>query len=219
MAAELGDLRRFENRRQLMAFLGLVPRERSTRDTVRRAGLTLTGDRHARRVLVEAARSYRYPARVSETLRGRLEGLPKPVRDIAWKAQIRLCARYRRLSAAARNCPWSSPPWPARWPPSRGQSPVRSRGPPDRLLPDPTEPGAVLAALKTKPPAAVARSSSGAVLTAAARGSARFPGRDGETVLRSNKETGSLRKRDRHDCQLGGGDAGTPYRRCPDELG
>ncbi|MCC2651040.1 MAG: transposase [Microvirga sp.] len=54
-----------------------------------------------RRVLVEAAWSYRHPARVSETLRARLERLPKPVRDIAWKAQIRLCARYRRLSAAA----------------------------------------------------------------------------------------------------------------------
>ena len=116
VAAELGDLRRFDNPRQLMAFLGLVPRERSTGDTVRR-GLTLTGNRHARRVLVEAAWSYRYPARVSETLRARLEGLPKPVRDIAWKAQIRLCARYRR----------SSPPWHARWPPSCGRSPARSR--------------------------------------------------------------------------------------------
>src|SRR5262249_31400866 len=97
VAAELGDLRRFDNPRQLMAFAGLVPRERSTGATVRRAGLTLAGNRRARRVLVEAAWSDRYPARVSETLRPRLEGLPKPVRDIAWKAQIRLCARYRRL--------------------------------------------------------------------------------------------------------------------------
>jgi transposase len=105
VAAEIGDLRRFDNPRQLMAFLGLVPRERSTGDTVRRAGLTLTGNRHARRVLVEAAWSYRYPARVSETLRARLEGLPKPVREIAWKAQIRLCARYRRLSATGKKLP------------------------------------------------------------------------------------------------------------------
>ena len=105
VAAEIGDLRRFDNPRQLMAFLGLVPRERSTGDTVRRAGLTLAGNRHARRVLVEAAWSYRYPARVSETLRARLEGLPKPVRDIAWKAQIRLCARYRRLSATGKKLP------------------------------------------------------------------------------------------------------------------
>jgi transposase len=105
VAAEIGDLRRFDNSRQLMAFLGLVPRERSTGDTVRRAGLTLAGNRRARRVLVEAAWSYRHPARVSETLRARLEGLPKPVRDIAWKAQIRLCARYRRLSAAGKKLP------------------------------------------------------------------------------------------------------------------
>ena len=105
VAAEIGDLRRFDNPRQLMAFLGLVPRERSTGNVVRRAGLTLAGNRRARRVLVEAAWSYRHPARVSETLRARLEGLPKPVRDIAWKAQIRLCARYRRLSAAGKKLP------------------------------------------------------------------------------------------------------------------
>jgi transposase len=105
VAAELGDLRRFDNPRQLMGFLGLVPRERSTGDTVRRAGLTLAGNRHARRVLVEAAWSYRHPARVSQTLRARLEGVPKAVREIAWKAQIRLCGRYRRLSAAGKKLP------------------------------------------------------------------------------------------------------------------
>jgi transposase len=99
-AAEIGDVRRFETPRQLMSFLGLVPTESSTGDTVRRKGLTLAGNRRARRALVEAAWTYRYPARVSETLRVRLDGLPKAVRDIAWKAQVRLCARYRRLSAA-----------------------------------------------------------------------------------------------------------------------
>ncbi len=104
-AAEIGDVRRFDTPPQLMAFLGLVPGERSTGDTVRRSGLTLAGNRRARRVLVEAAWTYRYPARVSETLRARLEGLPKAVRDIAWKAQVRLCARYRRLSAAGKKPP------------------------------------------------------------------------------------------------------------------
>ena len=103
--AEIGDVRRFDNPRQLMGFLGLVPRERSTGETVRRAGLTLTGNRRARRVLVEAAWSYRHAARVSQTLLARLEGLPKTVRDIAWKAQIRLCGRYRRLSAAGKKLP------------------------------------------------------------------------------------------------------------------
>jgi transposase len=104
-AAEIGDVRRFDTPRQLMGFLGLVPGERSTGDSVRRSGLTLAGNRRARRVLVEAAWTYRYPARVSQTLRARLEGLPKAVRDIAWKAQVRLCARYRRLSAAGKKLP------------------------------------------------------------------------------------------------------------------
>ena len=56
-------------------------------------------------MLVEAAWSYRHPARVSETLRARLEALPKTVRDIAWKAQVRLCGRYRRLNAAGKKLP------------------------------------------------------------------------------------------------------------------
>ena len=104
-AAEIGDVRRFDTPRQLMSFLGLVPAERSTGETVRRSGLTLAGNRRARRVLVEAAWSYRHPARVSETLRVRLEGLPKTIRDIAWKAQVRLCGRYRRLNAAGKKLP------------------------------------------------------------------------------------------------------------------
>jgi len=104
-AAEIGDVRRFDTPRQLMAFLGLVPAEHSTGETVRRTGLTLAGNRRARRVLVEAAWSYRHPARVSETLRARLEALPKVVRDIAWKAQVRLCSRYRRLSATGKKLP------------------------------------------------------------------------------------------------------------------
>jgi transposase len=102
---EIGDVRRFDNPRQLMSFLGLVPSERSTGETVRRAGLTLAGNRRARRALIEGAWTYRYPARVSETLRIRLEKLPTAVREIAWKAQVRLCARYRRLTAAGKKTP------------------------------------------------------------------------------------------------------------------
>lgn len=103
--SEVGDVRRFDNPRQLMAFLGLVPSERSTGDTVKRGGLTLAGNRRARRVLVEGAWSYRYPARVTEPIRARLEGLPKAVREIAWKAQTRLCGRYRRLTGAGKKTP------------------------------------------------------------------------------------------------------------------
>ena len=104
-AAEIGDVRRFDNPRQLMAFLGLVPSERSTGESVRRAGLTLAGNRRARRALIEGAWAYRHPARVTETIRKRLDGLPKAVRDIAWKAQTRLCNRYRRLSATGKLLP------------------------------------------------------------------------------------------------------------------
>jgi transposase len=97
--AEVGDVRRFSTPRQLMAFLGLVPSERATGDTVRRGSITKTGNTRARRVLVEGAWTYRHPARVTQILQDRLKGLPQPIRAIAWKAQVRLCARYRRLIA------------------------------------------------------------------------------------------------------------------------
>ena len=102
VAAEIGDLRRFDHPRRLMAYLGLVPSERSTGDTVRRGGITKAGNRRARRLLVEGAWTYRYGARVGRKLLDRTRGLPKAVRDIAWKAQVRLCARYRRLTAGGK---------------------------------------------------------------------------------------------------------------------
>jgi len=77
----------------------LVPSERTTGDVMRRGSITKTGNRRARRVLIEGSWAYRYPARVSESLQSRLKDLPLPVRTIAWKAQVRLCARYRRLVA------------------------------------------------------------------------------------------------------------------------
>ena len=104
-AVEVGDVRRFDNPRQLMAFLGLVPSERSTGDSVKRGGLTLAGNRRARRVLVEGAWSYRHPARVTERIRQRLESQPKAVRDIAWKAQVRLSKRYRRMTTGGKKAP------------------------------------------------------------------------------------------------------------------
>src|SRR5205823_6425862 len=97
--AEVGDFRRFTNARQLMAYLGLVPSEYSSGSTVRRAGITKAGNALARRVLIEGAWTYRMPARVSRKLHDRLEPLSPVIRDIAWKAQARLCARYRRLAA------------------------------------------------------------------------------------------------------------------------
>ncbi|ACD94167.1 IS110 family RNA-guided transposase [Trichlorobacter lovleyi] len=95
--AELGDLSRFDNPRHLMAYLGLVPSEHSSGESTQRGGITKTGNGHARRMLVEAAWSYRLPARVSRRLRDRQQNLPQAVWEIAWKAQLRLCARYKRL--------------------------------------------------------------------------------------------------------------------------
>jgi transposase len=100
--AEIGDVRRFENPRQLMAYLGLVPCESSTGERVRRGSITKTGNPRVRRVLIEGAWTYRFPARMSRGLQERQEKLPQIMRAIAWKAQVRLCARYRRLMAAGK---------------------------------------------------------------------------------------------------------------------
>ncbi|MGH7050326.1 MAG: IS110 family transposase [Acetobacteraceae bacterium] len=102
IVAEVGDFRRFANPRQLMAYFGLVPSEHSSGSTVRRGGITKAGNALARRVLIEGAWTYRMPARVSRKLHDRLEPLHPEVRNIAWKAQVRLCARYRRLAATGK---------------------------------------------------------------------------------------------------------------------
>ena len=101
--AELGDLTRFENPRQLMKFLGLIPSEYSSGERRRQGSLTKAGNTHARRALVEGAWAYRYPAKVSRHLQLRLEQLPKPIQDISWKAQVRLCKRFRRLTARGKH--------------------------------------------------------------------------------------------------------------------
>lgn len=103
MVVEIGDLRRFENPRQLMAYLGLVPSENSSGQTTKRGGITKTGNGHARRALIEAAQAYSFPARVSRALRKRQEGLSREVKEISWKAQVRLCGRFRKLIARGKN--------------------------------------------------------------------------------------------------------------------
>ena len=102
LIAELGELSRFANPRQLMAYLGLVPSEHSSGTSVKRGGLTKAGNSAARRLLIEAAWTYRFPARVSRELLLRQEEQPKPIREIAWKAQLRLCARYRKLARSGK---------------------------------------------------------------------------------------------------------------------
>lgn len=101
--AELGDLTRFDSAKQLMAYLGLVPSEHSSGATVRRGGITKTGNGHVRRVLIEAADAYKHQARETRTLLTRLNGLPDEIRKIAWKAQVRLCGRYRKLMARGKS--------------------------------------------------------------------------------------------------------------------
>ena len=103
LLTEIGDLSRFNKPAQLMAYLGLVPSEYSTGDAIKRGGITKTGNSHARKALIEASWAYRMQPRVSRILLKRQQGLPDQVCRIAWKAQLRLCARFRRLAAKGKN--------------------------------------------------------------------------------------------------------------------
>lgn len=97
LMAELGDITRFDSPRQLMKFLGLVPSEYSSGDSHRQGGITKTGNGHVRRILVESAWSFRFPARKTAHLQRYAEQCSKEVQAIAWKAQKRLCGRYTHL--------------------------------------------------------------------------------------------------------------------------
>ena len=103
MLSELGDLSRFEHPRQLMAWLGVTPSEHSSGERRRQGSITKNGNSYARKLLVEAAWSYRHPARVSSEIQRRHEGIPKRIIDRAWDAQVRLCRRYRKLAARGKN--------------------------------------------------------------------------------------------------------------------
>ena len=91
--------------RQLMAFLGLVPSEYSSGPSVRRGGITKAGNPHARRLLAEAAWAYQGMPRIGRQMLYRQEALPKSICDIAWKAQLRLTSRFRRLVARGKAKP------------------------------------------------------------------------------------------------------------------
>jgi transposase len=97
LLAEIGDLSRFRTASELMAYLGLVPSEDSTGDTVKRGPITKTGNRRARRMLVECSWSYQHPPRVGQAKQAKVDAAPAEVREIAWKAQHRLYRRYRAL--------------------------------------------------------------------------------------------------------------------------
>ena len=98
-AVEIGDIRRFESPRRLMGHIGLVPEERSTGESIRRGSITKMGNARLRQLLVESAWTYRHPPRIGKRKMALVARVPPKVREIAWKAQSRLTARFRALSA------------------------------------------------------------------------------------------------------------------------
>jgi transposase len=103
LLAELGDISRFDSPKQLMAYLGLVPSEHSSGGRRRQGAITKTGNSHARRMLVESAWSYRFPARQTAHLKRKAANASDEAKAIAWRAQKRLCGRYRTLLQAGKN--------------------------------------------------------------------------------------------------------------------
>ena len=103
LLSELGDVSRFDNPRQLMAYLGLVPSEHSSGTRRRRGAITLTGNGTARRALVESAWCYRFPARQTRHLQRKAAEASDEAKAIAWRAQRRLCDRYRHLVRCGKN--------------------------------------------------------------------------------------------------------------------
>jgi len=105
IVAELGQISRFAKARQLMGYSGLVPSEDSSGERKRRGAITKTGNAHLRRVIVEAAWAYQFRPWLGGSLLKRQVGLSEDVKEIAWKAQHRLHARYRKLLAQRKNKP------------------------------------------------------------------------------------------------------------------
>jgi transposase len=105
IVAELGSLSRFSNPRQLMSYSGLVSSEYSSGNRIQRGGITKTGNAHLRRVIVEAAWAYQHKPWIGGWLAKRQQGLDEETKAIAWKAQWRLCTRYKKLAARGKNKP------------------------------------------------------------------------------------------------------------------
>jgi transposase len=103
IAAELGNISRFQGARQLMGYSGAVPSEDSSGQRTRRGSITKTGNAHLRRIAIEAAWSYRLRPGIGPALRKRQEGVPEQIKEIAWKAQHRLHKRYMSLAAAGKD--------------------------------------------------------------------------------------------------------------------
>jgi transposase len=102
VVTELGDISRFDSPRQLMSYLGLVPSEHSSGGKSKRGGITKTGNGRVRRLLVETAWCYRFPARRTHHMQKKADKATKEAQSIGWKAQKRLCHRYRELLRAGK---------------------------------------------------------------------------------------------------------------------
>jgi transposase len=105
VVAEVGSLSRFPNARKLMGYSGMVSSENTTGKHVRRGGITKTGNAHLRRVIVEAAWAYQHKPWIGGWLAKRQQGLDEETKAIAWKAQWRLCARYKKMAARGKEKP------------------------------------------------------------------------------------------------------------------
>ncbi|HEY6444936.1 MAG TPA: IS110 family transposase [Acidobacteriaceae bacterium] len=103
VVAELGQISRFASARQLMGYSGAVPSEKSSGKRQRRGGITKTGNAHLRRIVVEAAWSYRLRPAVGPGLRKRQQGVPEDIKEMAWRAHLRLHQRCARLAAAGKD--------------------------------------------------------------------------------------------------------------------
>ncbi|MHB1844243.1 MAG: IS110 family RNA-guided transposase, partial [Deltaproteobacteria bacterium] len=97
IAAELGNLTRFQTAPEMMSYLGLVPSEHSSGEGKRRGRITRTGNGHVRRVMIEAAWAYRFAPSMSQAIRARNADVSEEVAKIAWTAQVRIHGRYRKL--------------------------------------------------------------------------------------------------------------------------
>jgi len=103
LLAELGDISRFDSPRQLMGYLGLVPSEASSAERRRQGSITKAGNTHARRMLVESAWSYRFQARQTAHMKRKAKHASEEAKKVGWKAQKRLCGRYRSLIESGKN--------------------------------------------------------------------------------------------------------------------
>jgi transposase len=103
LVAELGQISRFDHARQLMGYAGIVSPEHSSGQSVRRGSISKAGNAHLRRIVTEAAWSYRHRPNIGTTLAARQSGASEAVKAIAWRAQHRLHARYRALLGKGKN--------------------------------------------------------------------------------------------------------------------